>query len=520
MAAPSKNTDNKTKKAAAYTRATKKAVLDDEDDEDDEDDTFVFDTDGDDEGYDPALDSEFRDIFVEIGDARMQKGLITKYFVKKNGELLKTVFHPYSFEKLKDEHGGGVYIVEARDDRGKYLKQQTMVISGEGAASANSGEINSVRSEIEGLKSLLEEKKGGELGLMEILAMQREAEERARREAREAQKEFQGNQNQLLQTVLTLMAGNSNKSETMVLELAKMTQSLVDKLNDSQAKMFEKINDRFERVVESIRDDKKEKVPSAYELLKLQKDAEDAGFKRFQMLNELAEAKAEERIEMIEAVKDEGGGERESVTDTLIKTMLPSITSALAQGGQAVPQAAQAARIPAVRRSLPGAGIGTGGRTTQVQGQAGGQATGKVAQGQGQARGQASRGSDGLGLSKVNFGQTSSGGTAQTAQTNKGEEEVKVEGKKKEILDAALPVIIHHLTVDQNFDLAATNTLKSVQETTGYDGKTVLENFTRDDVLTLVKGYNLPSAATPWFNKYYDSLSAKGTQSVGTSTTG
>lgn len=519
MAAPIKSTDNKTKKAAAYTRAAKKAVLDDEDDEDDEDDTFVFDTEGDDEGYDPAQDSEFRDIFVEIGDARMQKGLITKYFVKKNGELLKTVFHPYSFERLKDEHGGGVYIVEARDDRGKYLKQQTMVISGEGAASGNTGEVASVKSELESLKALLEEKKGGELGLMEILAMQREAEDRARREAREAQKELQGNQNQLLQTVLTLMAGNSNKSETMVLELAKMTQSLVDKLNDSQSKMFEKINERFERVVESIRDEKKEKAPSAYELLKLQKEAEDQGFKRFQMLNELAEAKAEEKIEMIEAVKENEGGERESVTDTLIKTMLPSITNALASSGQPVAGVpTQAKQIQAARRSLPGGGLGAGGRSAQASGQARGPAGNAGSQGQGQARGQSRGGSDPLGLSKVSFGAAQV--VQNTTQTQEGSTEVKVEGKKKEILDAALPVIIHHLTVDQNFDLAAENTLKKVAETTGYDGQTVLTNFTREDVLTIVKGYNLPSAATPWFNKYYDSLSARGAQAIGTSTTG
>lgn len=511
MANTTKGTDSKTKRAALYAKGGKKLAEEVEQEEDEEFDFTSFgarepETLEVEESYDPTSDVEFRDIFVEVGDPRMGKGLITKYFIKKNGELLKTVFHPYSFEKLKEENGGGVYIVEARDDRGKYLKQQTMVISAEGGSQQTSNEYALFKSEIDSLKASLEEKKGGELGLMEILAMQREAEDRARREAREAQKELQGNQNQLLQTVLTLMAGNSNKSETMVLELAKMTQSLVDKLNESQSRMFEKINDRFERVVENIKDEKGPKAPSAFELLKLQKDAEDQGFKRFQMLNELAEAKAQEKVDLIESTKDSGGGgEPESVTDTLIKTMLPTITNALAANGQPVAAAPARRSLPQGQRPLARARLNAGGGASQVQGSVGGAVKAQAAQAAVPAGGaNRPKASDGLGLAKASFS-----GNTTTVEKVQETTEVKVEGVKKQILDQAIPVIVEHLTRDQNFELAASRTLEAVNKAHGIDGKTVLENFTREDVLTIVKGYNLPSATTPWFHKYYDSLTAK-----------
>jgi hypothetical protein len=264
-------------------------------------------------------------------DELQAKGTLVQYTIKKNNVLIaSSVPHPLSWDLVMKKYGEGLYQVLAKNvATKKFIKSQTQML---GAV-----DVDTLKEEESSTQSQ------ANFGVMEMMTMLERKAHEARREAREESQrmsELQEKQQTNMLSLITALVVNKpqgpSQAEIQLQTMQMMTQML-DKLQSNTNSMIERLSSKIEKVAETATQ-KKDDGPSWADVMKMTVEAQNKGFDMWTKLEELAEKKAEERMELIEEYRGEGEEKEskpESATDSLIKTILPTVVSALAGSGQA-----------------------------------------------------------------------------------------------------------------------------------------------------------------------------------------
>jgi hypothetical protein len=146
-----------------------------------------------------------------------------------------------------------------------------------------------------------------------------------------------------MQTMMQMNQQATASTQTMMMEMQKSNQTLIERLDRSQKETLDKLEAKLAAGTG------KEKGLDAIALLKLVQDAEKRGQENYARLDELAEKRARQ---MNHSDDDK---EPETMTDRLIKSVLPAVSTALAQPRQAAqaPQPPQVVQRPPMRAVPP-----------------------------------------------------------------------------------------------------------------------------------------------------------------------
>lgn len=279
------------------------------------------------------------DIFEDIGQRMTMRGDSVKYIIKRYGQYLTTVEHPYTWEQLKKDHGAGTYTVVLRSTlKNGFQGSESRTIAREEAKNQNQTSSEPNRQS------------NGQLSYMEYMALMQEKDDKARALAeearRQAKEEAQAQMNQvtqMFQSMVAVMATQNQPKPDNSFELFKMQMEMqartTEQMMNSQREMFKALSERMERLAEP----KKETWDTAT-IMKMTEDARNSGMEMAQSLFELAEKKAEEKASLVEELREEiragisENNPKKSMSDSLIETILPTVAQALAQKGQQAPQ--------------------------------------------------------------------------------------------------------------------------------------------------------------------------------------
>lgn len=445
-----------------------------------------------------------------------KKGHQIQYVVKRNGEMLGIKYHPYSWEQLQKEFRGGQYQVVAKSLTTKrYLKSETRTLSDPIRG------LSGIEDETETVKVAPAPTPQGP-NFMELFTLFQTMNEKQRVEAREAAREQANSAQANMMAFVEMMKSTQTGSQQMFFEIAKMTQQVSEKLAESQKQMFEKMENRFERVIDKIQTQTQTASNKPefglFELMKLQQDSQEKGFQLFNKLSQIAEAKAAEKIELIEELKSERGdepAEKKSMTDSLIETMLPTITAALA-APQGVPAQAQA--VPQQRRVLPPGATAHQARAAQARPtaarnptQTGGQAQAargaQAGAGSGNAGGQAGVTRNSVGLPKIVFPTATAKAEAPTQPVGQGY-------TKDQYQELLVPIFGECLLNSVSPEEGAAKISTAIAQT-GNKVSQFLHTVSFADIMGIVRSYELPEEANPWFETVYAHLSSQPGNAVG-----
>lgn len=439
------------------------------------------------------------DIFDHCDREFVQKGDYVDYMIKKNGAIAGNKKHPYSWEKLQKEYGEGRYQVIAKSKAtGRIVKKQSMEVdslpSGEKDSSEGGFNPNEL---VTRLAEIIKPQKKEGPDFTEIMAMMDRAADKARNEAQ--------SQNQ---TLIQMMQENT---KMMMLMFTSQNQNTKKDSSSDVFNLFqtfaEKMENRFERVIDKLQNNQPVKNEvGVMEMLKLKEEAEDRGFKRYAQLNQLAEAKAQEKVELIEEYRGEGGEKKDkSMTETLIETMLPTIAGALAQS-KAAPIAPAKAAIPQPRGpvsrphnpraakasapTLPKANFKPQAKPNPANSKSIGQAPRQNLKPTSQVNN---------GLPKANFN--------PPKPTPKPVVEVQAvdEAWKKQATDLLLPVFTEHL-LNQSEPVNVAPIIVATLNQNGISREEFLNKVGISDILDIVKAFELPEIAYPWFEEVYANI--------------
>jgi hypothetical protein len=273
------------------------------------------------------------DLFEDVGKALTEKGEVVKYIIKRNGERVGSKYHPYSWEKLAKEYGNGHFQVMARSEStNRFVKSQTQMVGNNEEAS---DEIT--HTQAQGAPQVPWQQP--QMNFMEMLNLIQGQSDRAKSEANIAAQQQAQTQVAMITMMTEMMKSSQNQSQQVFMEMTKMTASVTEKIAQSQEKMFERINDRVDKIAELAT--KKPEGPGWLEIMKMQADSQNKGFELFEKITRLAELKADEKVELLEAGKGDEPAKK-SMTDSLIESLLPAITTAMVNNNS---QAAQLAAM-------------------------------------------------------------------------------------------------------------------------------------------------------------------------------
>jgi len=431
-----------------------------------------------------------------------------KYEIKKNGEMLTTRYHPYSWERLQKDYKGGHYQVSAKSLTTKrFVKHETRSIA---EPEEISRRHDRDEDDFDSRRNTVHQQAPQGPSFTEILTLLNNTANRERENAREVSREMANASNSSTLAMIEMMKTTSAQTQSMMMEIAKMTQAVSEKMAEQQQRIVERMDAKFEKLVEKFAD-KKDNGMSLTELLTLQNSAQEKGFAMFNKMATLAEAKTEERLALIEDARDERDSRadrgKKSLTDSLIESVLPTVATALA-GVAAQNQAPQ--QVPAARGSVPRpqgtprtfeaaqprqrvAARAPQGYESQVR-QASQGAGGTDGRPSGTVNGQSRVVKSDLGLPTVKFGADSS--DIPLVPEN------AVSVTKNSIEQILTPIFGACLIERKEANLAAAD-IESALLQNGIDRPTFLQTVSKDDMMGIVKGYELPLEATPWFEEIY-----------------
>lgn len=457
--------------------------------------------------------SEF-DIFDFCENEYIKKGDFIEYTIKKNGATAGFKKHPYSWQKLQKEFGEGRYKMLAKSTiTGKIVKTQSQSIEDlQDDDSKNNNRNNfgfDPASLVHQIAEAVKPKNDG-LGFAEIMSLMNNASDKARSEAQQSNQTVIQMMQQNTMVMMEMFKSQNNSSGNGTLELAKMMQTVAEKLQDSQVRMMEKMEARFERTIEKLnQNDKPNSSLSMMDMLKLKEDAEDRGFKRYNLLNQIAEGKAQERLDLIEEYRENGGaGEKKekSMTDNLIETMLPAIAGALAPKAPVPPRPTVQPRgkLP-TRPNAPQAASTARVQTTHQKSNPNQKTSGPQNRSNVGQVPRTAHQVNSSGLPKAIFPKTEQPvkpvQKVEVVQVvNEAPENAALRGYYTDIL---MPTFTQ-LLVKQSEPSDAANEIEGVFQANNIDKKDFLKNVSVSDILEVAKGYDLPHhLVNPWFEEIY-----------------
>jgi len=490
-----------------------------------------------------------------------------RYEIQKNGMMEGYRFHPYSWEQLQKDYGQGNYSVKARSTlTNTYVKAETKAVND------YKPEHN---PEEEAFKPQAAPSRQ-EPSFIELFSLMQNATQNSRNEAREVAKEQASQSNALIQALLSkpesgigtkelmllmsTMMQNNKKDDSPHLELmmkmmdnsqktayqmSENTNRMIEKMNENSNRMFEKMNDRFQAMTEKMNSGSKKPEFGIADIISMTENAQKKGFDLFSKMQTLAESKADEKFEMMELIKGAGGQskEKKSMTETLIETLLPSITTAVAQnkmGGGAVAPVAAPALLPNPRGGLqPERQISQRASQTVIdRGRNHENSAGKAPQAPPQkskSGGRTSRKGSGnsgiqigsaqtqLGAPTFNFGKSKSvskpvqpklepKSKPKEPETSTEEKAIAAltleqkEGLKVYIEKILTNVIGNSLMKRHTPEMGAEEIIKALVPAK-VPLKLFLHIIKKTYIIEVIKKFNLPPMVKPWFEEVYDNIS-------------
>jgi len=311
----------------------------------------------DDEIENLASEPDEFDIFMDVGDKLTRAGDRITYTIKRDGEFIAgSVKHPFSWDRVQKDYGGGTFQVIARSVNQKgYVKSESRNV----AAPTTDDVPDSSREESRGnstndLLMLLQAQKREEREELMRLEDRREQERREReekadseRERREQQMKDKGDTTMMM--MMKMM--ESQSAQTTALLTAMLSGNNNKKEDFSVEKIMQLMDTRMEKVISLVQGKDKTKDIDALKLIELQSQAEDRGYKRAMDLQTQAEKKAEELADMRESAMAPGPKEP-STTKMLLEALVPAAQSFMAMRGAPVSPLASPA-LPAVNPHTP-----------------------------------------------------------------------------------------------------------------------------------------------------------------------
>jgi len=433
------------------------------------------------------------DIFDFCQKDYVDKGDYIDYSIKKNGALAGTKKHPYSWDKVQKEFGEGRYQIIAKSKTtGRIVKKQSMEVEGLGNTHEDDKKPSFDPSDL--VSRIAEAVKPKQEGpnFMELFTLMNNVSEKTRGETERAAEKQQSTIVQMMQQNTQMMLAMfqtqaQQPKQDSTVELARLIQSFAEKMEN-----------RFEKALDKIQaqNQPKDNV-SVLEMIKMREEAQEKGFKLYSQLNQLAESKAQDKVDLIEEYRGEGGESKKdkSMTETLIETMLPTIAGALAKSqtpqpvaqprravsGNGLPQQRIARPQP---QTLPKANIKPQEKTVQ---------SGREIPRQSSQVAQTVKKETVTGLPKADF---------QIRKPVAQNPKVVATQWKKGITDLLVPVYTENL-LEQTEPVKVAPKILNTLAANGVGREEFLEKVTSSDILDVVKGFELPEIAYPWFEEIY-----------------
>jgi len=441
--------------------AAKKAVEEFEESQDieNEDDTDIdaFGDDGSPLHESSDFDGDAQDVFIEAFSKAQARNETAKYSLYRNGEMIATKYHPYSWEKLQKEYGAGHYKVVARDSRGKYLTAQSQL-------------VGSPESENEIPEIAPPPQQNQSLGFMEMWTLINGEKEKTERESKEQAASAAASQADMFKAMMMMSQQSQQQSQQMMM-------TLLQQMNQNTVQMMQAMNDKMTMMNQHKRDDGIDPLKLQLLLQEAEKRAEERMRFMFEQIENKAEAMAEEKAELL--ANQNENGEKESLTSQLIKGFIPLIANA----ASVMPQLqAPQSHLPEPVTQLPT-------RASATTPQAPRSHPNPVPQAPQQPV-----------VKNLNPKPI-----VQTTKPVTKKEEKPVNSIKTAILDLTLPLIGNGLLKRQAAKEVAGEAIKTLEKV-GITRQNVIDNFTFDDILALAKDYNIPSIANSWLKEFHEAL--------------
>jgi hypothetical protein len=282
------------------------------------------------------------DIFDDVGEALAKVGHFVTYQIKKNGSILATKGHPFSWGKIQVEFGEGRYTVTAKSADNVYIKTQTESVHARTVKDEDSELNNSSNND-------------GNLTTLDFISMMEknaknataEAERRADRDrenlmamitamkpekdnsSAEIMKTMQNKSDDMLKLVIALVSKAPDVPKDNSTDMLKFMVDLQNKQQEKTERMFEKMQENNNKLFEAIittQNSKPEAIEpefSAIKVMEMVENARNGGFEQYSLITQMAETIAEKN-----AVTGDGGDE--SITNTLIKSLAPAVGAMMA----------------------------------------------------------------------------------------------------------------------------------------------------------------------------------------------
>lgn len=332
-----------------------------------------------------AEDSEDYDIFLDVGSRLADKGDDVGYSIKRSGRQVTFARHPYSYEQLQKEYGGGAYVIQLRSSKfskkkgGGYIKTQsrtledpkgppTALVAEKGpsaaemltmiqqmndkARSESKAELDRLREESRAREERLERE-----GRIREERLEREAKERETRDREREEKRKNEGENTMMMFLKMMEQSNQQAREAA----QRQSDLLITLLTKTPPEPKEdKRNEKMFDMLLSVIIDKKNKGesidPIAFQAAIAK--AEEKGYSRAKEIRELANEEAERLAARIGASSTEDSDDEEekeeSPTQTLLKTLTPLIAQmAAAPAAPQPPPQRMIARNPQPVRRPP-----------------------------------------------------------------------------------------------------------------------------------------------------------------------
>lgn len=277
----------------------------------------------------PTASAPTYDIFEEAHRLAQSEGDIPKFLIKKDGQMIGTMYYPCSWETIQKRYGGGYYQVQARRaSNGLILKNATEMIA---ALPDEEGiEEPSHDSSIQNQPSFLE-----------FMTLLNSTQEKAEQKARDAAASAQSANAMMMQSMMQMQQQSQQQFQMMIIELNKQSQAQSQQQQTMLTTLMTSLLSKKESgdgftaasVMKMVQD--------------AARDAESRTKGWFELVEKKAEALAEEKAQAMDR-----GEEDESLTKSVIKGFIPLLSQVMVNQGGGQAPAQQPPRVPVPSQPL------------------------------------------------------------------------------------------------------------------------------------------------------------------------
>ncbi len=458
------------------------------------------------------------------------------FTIQRNGELLAKKDSPYSWEELQSEFGKGMYKVIAKNAlTGRMLKHESKSIAQPKVNEAKLEEkraserdsvkdiINTVNSQFSESMRAVQESNNTQVQILvdsikEEKLERRRLEEKQREELmdlRKSQNKEEAGTTTLLATLLPLLVNKKDdggdKFMTMMLEIQKMNNENnkelqkqimeVQKENREEARRSQEATSAMiSRLVTELKPVEKKPEFDAISIMKMMQDSEAKGMEKMKEFMDLADERADRRVEEMtdKPDKEEGG-----VIQNTLKLLLPALISQ-GMNRPSAPAAAPEQRLIEQHRSSPPA-------TPQARPIKKNVVTARVVPQKPVEATAATPVIKPIGVPVHTVNTAHAPKPATVVENGPKQDTITVESAKELIIQVATPILgeaFKQYLNDQSFDSVGTaNDTVIALKKHGISAQLAVQVISAEDIIAVCHGYGLASAETDQhLRAYYDNI--------------